>query len=862
MEQVYWQHRIWPAENPGPKPSLEAVISSEQISTRADEGLRLTNALSHYWHVNLSGAQLQMEIDRMASASRQPEVLDDLFAALGNDPHLIAEMLARPILAERLARNFYEQDSRFNAKKVSFNTWWEQTRDRFEAVVKEPAFQYSVKAVVQSNAQPAAESWRSLYAQPEGDIAMSAVWTGTEMIVWGGTETGSSVFASGSRYNPATDSWHSTAGAGAPDSRLQHTAVWTGTEMIVWGGCNGHLPEHSCQTNNGSRYNPVTETWTPTTLVGAPSPRINHTAVWTGTEMVVWGGCSFSQDVCRARNVGTTGGRYNPAIDSWTPTNTGGAPKARTLHTAVWTGSQMIVWGGFDDNDPLNTGAVYNLASDSWTPTASLPASLARFNHTAVWTGQEMIIWGGAASLPTGAMRTGARYDPALNTWKPVPNGGAPSARYSHAAVWTGSEMLIWAGFNGSSFPNTGARFNPLTNAWTPTSTVNAPQGRQAPAYVWTGSLFIVWGGQRRTGGRYDPASDTWTPTNPSNAPSAREWHTAVWTGTEMVIWGGDDRLNGTVKSGSRYTPATDSWLPTSIVGAPSPRHLHTATWTGTEMIVYGGAYGSVIATQSARYNPTSNTWKTISNQGAPPARSEHSAVWTGTEMIVFGGSTNNRTWSNDGGRYNPTTDSWTLTSTTNAPVGRYFHSAVWTGNTMVVWGGATSTFDTNTGGRYNPATNTWTSTSLTGAPSARNWTAAVWTGSKMLIWGGQTYSGVYDYHNDGALYDPVSNSWTPTSLVNAPQPRAFFGYVWTGTDLIVWSGCTTNSGACSAEVPTGGRYNVASNSWTPTLVTGAPSARSVFPSVWTGSEMISWGGFDDEASTYTFTGGAYMPGP
>ena len=43
-----------------------------------------------------------------------------------------------------------------------------------------------------------------------------------------------------------------------------------------------------------------------------------------------------------------TGGRYNPSTDSWTATSTTGAPAARTYHTAVWTGSEMIVWGGAD----------------------------------------------------------------------------------------------------------------------------------------------------------------------------------------------------------------------------------------------------------------------------------------------------------------------------------------------------------------------------------------------------------------------------------------------------------------------------------------------------------------------------------
>jgi hypothetical protein len=51
----------------------------------------------------------------MARQSRDPQMLRELFAALDNDPRLIAETLARPVLADRRLRNAYAQDSRFHA---------------------------------------------------------------------------------------------------------------------------------------------------------------------------------------------------------------------------------------------------------------------------------------------------------------------------------------------------------------------------------------------------------------------------------------------------------------------------------------------------------------------------------------------------------------------------------------------------------------------------------------------------------------------------------------------------------------------------------------------------------------------------
>ena len=91
---------------------------------------------------------------------------------------------------------------------------------------------------------------------------------------------------------------------------------------------------------------------------GRPDGRVSHTAVWTGSEMIVWGGEDNANDL-------STGGRYNPANDSWMATSTTNAPDARRSHTAVWTGTEMIVWGGSDDANHLNTGGRYNPANDS-----------------------------------------------------------------------------------------------------------------------------------------------------------------------------------------------------------------------------------------------------------------------------------------------------------------------------------------------------------------------------------------------------------------------------------------------------------------------------------------------------------------
>src|SRR5207253_8385335 len=162
----------------------------------------------------------------------------------------------------------------------------------------------------------------------------------------------------------------------------------------------------------------------------------------------------------------------------------------------------------------------------------------------------------------------------------------APAALYSHTAVWTGTRMIVWGGYNSSAV-NTGGQYDPSSDSWVTTTTTNAPSGRYLHTAVWTGSAMIIWGGYDHisdlgTGAKYDPNSDTWTTTSTTSAPVARESHTAIWTGTEMIVWGGGLSSHSSVfDSGGRYDPNTDSWTATNRVSAPTAHYFDTAVWTG-----------------------------------------------------------------------------------------------------------------------------------------------------------------------------------------------------------------------------------------------------------------------------------------
>ena len=115
IEQVYWNHRLWPKDNPRTKPPLSYGMSDDAIRAKVEDYLKKSHALETWWRRPVSEEQLQAEMDRMARNSRDPGVLREIFAALGNDPVLIAETLARQTLVDRLIRNWYANDTRFHA---------------------------------------------------------------------------------------------------------------------------------------------------------------------------------------------------------------------------------------------------------------------------------------------------------------------------------------------------------------------------------------------------------------------------------------------------------------------------------------------------------------------------------------------------------------------------------------------------------------------------------------------------------------------------------------------------------------------------------------------------------------------------
>ncbi len=268
-------------------------------------------------------------------------------------------------------------------------------------------------------------------------------------------------------------------------------------------------------------------------------------AVWTGEEMLVLGPDDFQV--------------YDPQ------TNRRRAPRPAAVDGAglvVWTGKQLIDWGGGCCGDALSTGWGFNPVTNRWRKLPSSPLAPSQ-GPSGVWTGHELIVLVSGIDpdgkpYPSSLARIAA-YNPVSNAWRRL--APLPASRFNAEVVWDGHEMLVIGGVGASkggkpgSPAELGFAYDPKTARWRALAPM--PTGRASFPAVWTGKRLLIWGGSTPPSGlAFDPTANRWSalPTAPLTG-SARL--TAVWTGRSMLLWGGAI-LNEQYKvftEGAAFTP-------------------------------------------------------------------------------------------------------------------------------------------------------------------------------------------------------------------------------------------------------------------------------------------------------------------
>ncbi|MCL4178993.1 MAG: hypothetical protein KJ072_14775 [Verrucomicrobia bacterium] len=367
--------------------------------------------------------------------------------------------------------------------------------------------------------------------------------------------------------------WHQLT-TNAPPTVAYYTRVyWTGWELLTWGA----------QSTTDGAYRAVGWRWNPEgnrirylPTEGAPPWPDGQSVLWTGRYLAIWGG-RRTGDPTSDTNEGYL---YDPVEDQWKRMSTVNAPTRRAQHGAVWTGNEMLVWGGshlrsegtgYEITFPEDFGA-YDPTTDTWRRLASADSPVGREKPCLAWSGTELLLWGGTRltgdwdDLHYVYYSELFRFDPASAIWSQSLAPGAPAGRADHAAAWTGTEWVIWGGYNGRTYAkrvvlSDGARYCPTKDLWTPINAEHSLGPRERPIAVWNGAEVIFWCGERQpcVGARYHPSQDTWSPLPTENAPASAEAGNAAWNG-ESLLAVGDDLFALDAESLYRGDLLPDDW--------------------------------------------------------------------------------------------------------------------------------------------------------------------------------------------------------------------------------------------------------------------------------------------------------------
>lgn len=292
----------------------------------------------------------------------------------------------------------------------------------------------------------------------------------------------------------------------------------------------------------------------------------------------------------------------------------------RSTMAAVWTGTEVVIWGGDSSDGPRADGAGYDPRHDSWRVLGESPLS-ARNAPAAVWTGRAVLFWGGNGEGVDHA--DGAAYDPAEDTWRRIADAPMPSAGRP-IAVWTGTEMIAFAGFNSRK----AASYDPAVDRWRVLPDLPGQLLAPTPTVAWTGTRVIAVVGspvEAATIYGLEPGGTTWTA-----LPRLVGWPRLVG-GQVQLAWTGERLLAVAGGVAAVLDTDADTWVGVAEAPTEAPLGDPTAVWTGTELLLWSGGAEAFLV------DPSRRTWRTTP-AGDLDQRVQSAAVWADGVFVAWGG--------------------------------------------------------------------------------------------------------------------------------------------------------------------------------------------------------------------------------
>jgi N-acetylneuraminic acid mutarotase len=346
----------------------------------------------------------------------------------------------------------------------------------------------------------------------------------------------------------------------------------------------------------------------------------------------------------------------------------------------AWTGTHLLVWGGASDDRSDATlyadGASYDPTTEQWTTLPAAPLS-ARTQMGWVWTGSSLVVFGGYGSVDSDGtvepLADGAIYSPSANSWRKLP-AGPLSPRFNPQLVWTGREVLVIGGdpanesIDGHGYAAGWAAYDPARKHWTTLPAMPTTAGhdvRHLRTMVTDRGIYVgqLWQHVTTDGNSgeldagtdfvvYDPAHNTWTKREASaatleNQPAGLDGVTVA--GDQLLVlpgqgWHGDGSTWPGMFGGHGYRLdlATGVW--TAMSPGPIDRDDPIGVWTGSALLEYDATIASSLGDgpttgpgESAVWDPTSDTWTALPTAPGPPLGDN--AVWAGDQLLEWGTS-------------------------------------------------------------------------------------------------------------------------------------------------------------------------------------------------------------------------------
>jgi hypothetical protein len=365
--------------------------------------------------------------------------------------------------------------------------------------------------------------------------------------------------------------------------------------------------------------------------------------------------------------------------------------------------------------DPCNAGRSCDTGCEiGWVATSPPPGGFSPRERAAyVSLGNQLFVWGGLNESGT-ALNSGALYDPRTNQWRMIAaDANTPSPRSDASAVWTGTIVVVWGGYEPSSGQGLadGAIYDPVENAWR--AMADGPNARVAAIAGANEEIALFWAGQSGDGTQlsgldiYDTDSDSWFSADASNEPSLRE--EPAWAAGLLTFWAYGGRLDSETGSdrSAYYSISSDSWN-TLPEGATAPRWGSYGALVDGNFYVWGGRDVSTTYDDGVVYS--SGDWDGIDGSNAPSARyaasreSGWAFVLSTERFAVVAGLESAGSYLRDGGIYDRSEDAWTTFEAWPHAASHAFGAAGFVAGEIVVWGGRDGASLTNTGVRYLPA--------------------------------------------------------------------------------------------------------------------------------------------------------------